>query len=52
MTKGTHLKGTQINVLCFDLHVETMTFGPGTTPGTFKDKDSVPLGQKHWDPTK
>ena len=52
MTTGTHLKGTQINALFFDLHVETMTFGPATTPGTFKDTTSDPLGLKHWDPTK
>lgn len=52
MTIGTHLKGTQINALFFDLHVETMTFGPGTTPGTFKDTTSDPLGLKHWNPTK
>jgi prepilin-type N-terminal cleavage/methylation domain-containing protein len=52
MTTGTHLKGTQINALFFDLHVETMTFGPDTTPGTFKDTTSDPLGLKHWNPTK
>lgn len=52
MATGTHLKGTQINALFFDLHVETMTFGPATTPGTFKDFTSDPLGLKHWNPTK
>ncbi|HEX5491657.1 MAG TPA: type II secretion system protein [Candidatus Udaeobacter sp.] len=54
MTLGTHLKGTQINALFFDLHVETMTFGPNASPaaGSFKDFTTVPLGQKHWDPTK
>jgi prepilin-type N-terminal cleavage/methylation domain-containing protein/prepilin-type processing-associated H-X9-DG protein len=52
MTIGTHLKGSQINALFFDLHVETMTFGPATTLGTFKDTTSDPLGLKHWNPTK
>jgi prepilin-type N-terminal cleavage/methylation domain-containing protein/prepilin-type processing-associated H-X9-DG protein len=54
MTIGTHLKGTQINALFFDLHVETMTFGPSGSPavGSFKDTNSVPLGVKHWNPTQ
>jgi hypothetical protein len=52
MTTGTHVKGSQINAIFFDLHVETMTFGPATTPGTFKDTTSDPLGLKHWNPTK
>jgi len=54
MTLGTHLKGTQINALFFDLHVETMTFGPNGTPaiGSFKDSTTDPLGLKHWNPTK
>ena len=54
MTLGTHLKGTQINALFFDLHVETMTFGPNASPavGSFKDFTSDPLGLKHWNPTK
>ena len=54
MTLGTHLKGTQINALFFDLHVETMTFGPNASPamGSFKDTTTDPLGLKHWNPTK
>src|SRR5262245_10582514 len=54
MTLGTHLKGTQINALFFDLHVETMTFGPNGNPaiGSFKDTTTDPLGLKHWNPTK
>jgi prepilin-type N-terminal cleavage/methylation domain-containing protein len=54
MTTGTHLTGTQINALFFDLHVETMTFGPNgnPAPGSFKDTSTDPLGLKHWNPTK
>ena len=52
MTTGTHKSGMQINALFCDLHVETMTFGPAGTAGTFKDTTSDPLGLKHWDPTK
>jgi prepilin-type N-terminal cleavage/methylation domain-containing protein/prepilin-type processing-associated H-X9-DG protein len=54
ITTGTHLKGTQINALFFDLHVETMTFGPNSSPavGSFKDTTTDPLGLKHWNPTK
>src|SRR5256714_4642974 len=51
-TTGTHSNGRQINVLFCDWHTETLTFGPGTTPGTFQDWQSVPLGVKHWDPTQ
>jgi prepilin-type N-terminal cleavage/methylation domain-containing protein len=50
MTTGTQRNGTQINALFCDLHAETMTFGPSTTAGTFKDTTSDPLGLKHWDP--
>jgi len=46
MTTGLQRNGTQINALFCDLHVETMTFGPATTAGTFKDTT------KHWDPTQ
>ena len=49
-TKGTHRNGQKINVLFCDWHTEPLTFGPGN--GTFQDSTSVPLGQKHWDPTK
>jgi prepilin-type N-terminal cleavage/methylation domain-containing protein/prepilin-type processing-associated H-X9-DG protein len=52
MTTGPQRNGTQINVLFCDLHAETMIFGPATTPGTFQDTSSDPLGLKHWDPTK
>jgi prepilin-type N-terminal cleavage/methylation domain-containing protein/prepilin-type processing-associated H-X9-DG protein len=52
MTTGPQRNGLQINALFCDLHVETMTFGPATTNGTFKDTMSDPLGLKHWDPTK
>ena len=52
MATGTHKSGRQINALFCDLHVETMTFGPAGTAGTFKDTKSDPLGLKHWDPTK
>ena len=48
--KGTHRSGQKINVLFCDWHTETVIFGPGD--GTFQDSTSVPLGQKHWDPTK
>lgn len=51
-TTGTHSNGRQINVLFCDWHTETLTFGPGTTSGTFQDWQSVPLGVKHWDPTQ
>ena len=51
-TTGTHSNGRQINVLFCDWHTESLTFGPGTTPGTFQDWQSVPLGVKHWDPTQ
>ena len=51
MTTGTHKSGRQINALFCDLHVETMTFGPSSTEGTFQDH-LLPLGLKHWDPTK
>jgi prepilin-type processing-associated H-X9-DG protein len=52
MTKGPQRNGAQINVLFCDLHAATVTFGPATTPGTFQDTTSNPLGQKLWDPTK
>jgi len=52
MTTGTHKSGRQINALFCDLHVETMTFGPSSVLGSFKDFQSDPLGLKHWDPTK
>jgi prepilin-type N-terminal cleavage/methylation domain-containing protein/prepilin-type processing-associated H-X9-DG protein len=45
-TRGTHNNGTRINVLFCDLHLETLTFGPATTTGTFQDTT------KHWDPTQ
>jgi prepilin-type processing-associated H-X9-DG protein len=51
-TTGTHNDGRMINVLFCDWHTETLTFGPAGTDGTFQDKTSDPLGQKHWDPTK
>ena len=51
MATGTHKSGRQINALFCDLHVETMTFGPASTEGTFQDY-LLPLGLKHWDPTK
>ena len=51
MTSGTHKSGRKINALFCDLHVETMTFGPASTEGTFQDY-LLPLGLKHWDPTK
>ena len=46
MTVGPQRNGTQINALFCDLHVETMTFGPASTVGTFKDTTT------HWDPTQ
>jgi prepilin-type processing-associated H-X9-DG protein len=49
MTTGTQRNCTQINALFCDLHVETMTFAPAATAGTFQDAAS-PLGLKHWDP--
>jgi len=52
MTTGPQRNGTQIDALFCDLHVETMTFGPSSVLGSFKDTTSDPLGQKHWDPTK
>ncbi len=51
-TTGTHRSGQRINVLFCDWHTETLTFGPASTPGTFQDAITDPLGQKHWDPTK
>jgi prepilin-type N-terminal cleavage/methylation domain-containing protein len=51
MTVGPQRSGTQINALFCDLHAESMTFGPASTEGTFKDT-TLPIGQKHWDPTK
>ena len=51
-TKGTHSSGRQINVLFCDWHAESLTFGPASTPGTFQDTTSTPLGLKHWDPTQ
>jgi len=51
-TAGPQSNGKQINALFCDLHVETMTFGPASTIGSFKDTTSDPLGLKHWDPTK
>lgn len=52
MTVGPQANGAQINALFCDLHAETMTFGPSSVLGSFKDTMSDPLGQKHWDPTK
>ena len=52
MTTGPQQNGRQINALFCDLHVETMTFGPSTVLGSFKDYQSDPLGKKHWDPTQ
>jgi prepilin-type processing-associated H-X9-DG protein len=46
MTTGTHKSGRQINALFCDLHVETMTFGPAGTAGTFQNTAT------HWDPTQ
>ena len=50
-TSGTHSNGRQINVLFCDYHTESLTFGPASTEGTFQDH-LLPLGVKHWDPTK
>jgi len=50
-TTGTHENGTQINALFCDSHVETLKFGPSTAEGSFQDT-TLPLGLKHWDPTK
>jgi len=52
MTTGPQRNGAQINALFCDLHAESMTFGPSSVLGSFKDTMSDPLGQKHWDPTK
>src|SRR5947208_4231796 len=52
MTIGPQRNGAQINALFCDLHAESMTFGPSSVLGSFKDTISDPLGQKHWDPTK
>jgi prepilin-type N-terminal cleavage/methylation domain-containing protein/prepilin-type processing-associated H-X9-DG protein len=49
---GTHSNGTRINALFCDLHVESLTFGPATTSGTFQDTGPDLLGLKHWDPTQ
>ena len=51
MAIGPHRNGGAINALFCDLHIETMTFGPASVPGTFKDTTS-PLGLKHWNPTQ
>jgi prepilin-type N-terminal cleavage/methylation domain-containing protein/prepilin-type processing-associated H-X9-DG protein len=51
-TTGTQTNGTRINALFCDSHVESMTFGPATILGSFKDTTSNPLGLKHWDPTQ
>jgi prepilin-type N-terminal cleavage/methylation domain-containing protein len=48
MTRGLQRGGTQINALFCDLHAESMTFGPATTAGTFKDTTVT----GHWDPTQ
>jgi prepilin-type N-terminal cleavage/methylation domain-containing protein/prepilin-type processing-associated H-X9-DG protein len=50
-TSGTHSSRQKINVLFCDWHTETLTFGPGSTEGTFQDI-TQPLGLKHWDPTQ
>jgi prepilin-type processing-associated H-X9-DG protein len=52
MTIGPQRNGRQINVLFCDLHAATINFGPASSPGTFQDFQSNPLGQKLWDPTK
>jgi prepilin-type processing-associated H-X9-DG protein len=52
MASGPQQNGRQINVLFCDLHAATITFGPATTPGTFQDTTSDPLGQKLWNPMK
>jgi prepilin-type processing-associated H-X9-DG protein len=51
-TTGTHSSGRQINVLFCDWHIESVTFGPASTAGTFQDSTTNPLGLKHWDPTQ
>src|SRR5207237_2784343 len=51
-TKGTHSNGTRINALFCDYHTESLTFGPASVLGSFKDTMSDPLGLKHWDPKK
>jgi prepilin-type N-terminal cleavage/methylation domain-containing protein len=51
-TRGTHSNGTRINALFCDYHTESLTFGPASVLGSFKDTVSDPLGLKHWDPTK
>jgi len=51
-TTGTYGNGRKMNVLFCDWHTETLTFGPASTPGTFQDTTSNPLGLKHWDPTQ
>ena len=51
-TKGTHSNGTRINALFCDYHTESLTFGPASILGSFKDTTSDPLGLKHWDPTR
>ncbi len=51
-TRGTHSNGTRINALFCDSHTESLTFGPASVLGSFKDTVSNPLGLKHWDPTK
>jgi prepilin-type N-terminal cleavage/methylation domain-containing protein/prepilin-type processing-associated H-X9-DG protein len=50
MTIGPQRNGRQINVLFCDLHAATITFGPASSPGTFQDTGTIPLGQKLWDP--
>jgi prepilin-type N-terminal cleavage/methylation domain-containing protein/prepilin-type processing-associated H-X9-DG protein len=50
-TSGTHRNGKKINVLFCDWHTETLTFNPASTEGTFQDA-MLPLGLKHWDPTR
>jgi prepilin-type N-terminal cleavage/methylation domain-containing protein len=51
-TKGTHSSGTRINALFCDYHTESLTFGPASVLGSFKDTTSPPLGLKHWYPTQ
>ncbi|PYL06838.1 MAG: hypothetical protein DME33_12550 [Verrucomicrobia bacterium] len=51
MTVGPQRNGLQINALFCDLHAETMTFGPASTTGTFKDI-TTNVGLKHWYPTQ
>jgi prepilin-type processing-associated H-X9-DG protein len=50
-TTGTHFNGRRTTVLFCDWHTEIITFGPASTEGTFQDT-TLPLGLKHWDPTK